>query len=381
MATKNIQYEKIEHFITSVLGGDFHGKQIQSLCNAVQGVTQSCSLALSMISAALASAQSLNKKHAIKQVDRLLSNDKIGLDAFFLCWVTYLVRVHLQIAVSLDWTEFASDNHSTLTLNLITKHGRATPLIWKTYEYGTIKDHRGEYEEELLKKLHAFLPKTCEQVIVLADRGFGAIGFYEFISSLGFDFVIRFKGDVYMTVNGLTKKTKEWLRLNAHLYSNVGLTLERYVVPVVVCVHDKKMKEPWYLASSLTSRGTRRIISLYGRRFTCEEDYRDIKNLRCGMGLSSVSIQKAERRDRFLLISALSITLLTLLGAAGEAIGFDRMLKSNTVKTRTHSLFKQGCFYFIAMVNYAEEKFKSLMDSYAKILEECSAFKGRYTWI
>jgi hypothetical protein len=381
MATKNIQHEKIQDFITSILGDSFHGKQIQSLTNAVQGVTQSCSLALSMISAALASAQGLNQKHALKQIDRLFSNTKISLDVFFLCWVTYLVRAHMQIAVSLDWTEFAKDAHSTLTLNLITKHGRATPLIWKTYEYDTIKGHRGEYEEELLKKLHAFIPATCQRVIILADRGFGAIDFYKFISSLGFHFVIRFKGDVNMTVKGVTKKAREWLLLNAHLYSDVGITLNKYIVPSVVCVHDIKMKEAWYLASSLTSLGSRKLISLYGRRFTCEENYRDIKDLRFGMGLSSISIQKAERRDRFLLVSALSITLLTLLGAAGEAIGFDRMLKSNTVKTRTHSLFNQGCSYFMAMANYTEEKFKKLMDSYYDILEECSIFKGLYSWI
>jgi hypothetical protein len=31
-----------------------------------------------------------------------------------------------------------------------------------------------------------------------------------------------------------------------------------------------------------------------------------------------------------------------LLGAAGEALGYDRHLKSNTSKKRTHSLFRQG---------------------------------------
>ena len=49
------------------------------------------------------------------------------------------------------------------------------------------------------------------------------------------------------------------------------------------------------------------------------------------------------RRDRLLLISAFATALLTLLGAVGEALGMDRFLKSNTSKTRTHSLFRQGC--------------------------------------
>jgi hypothetical protein len=49
------------------------------------------------------------------------------------------------------------------------------------------------------------------------------------------------------------------------------------------------------------------------------------------------------RRDGLLLICARAMTLLTLLGAAGESLGMDWMLKANTVKRRTHSLFRQGC--------------------------------------
>ena len=53
-------------------------------------------------------------------------------------------------------------------------------------------------------------------------------------------------------------------------------------------------------------------------------------------------VSRPERRDRLLLISALAIAVLSLLGAAGECIGYDRWLKANTVKRRTHSLFRQG---------------------------------------
>jgi hypothetical protein len=36
-----------------------------------------------------------------------------------------------------------------------------------------------------------------------------------------------------------------------------------------------------------------------------------------------------------LLLNAFAIALLTLLGAAGEVLGYDRYLKSNTTKRRT----------------------------------------------
>jgi hypothetical protein len=36
--------------------------------------------------------------------------------------------------------------------------------------------------------------------------------------------------------------------------------------------------------------------------------------------------------------------VLLTIGAAAESLGMDRLLKSNTSKTGTHSLFRQGCF-------------------------------------
>ena len=51
------------------------------------------------------------------------------------------------------------------------------------------------------------------------------------------------------------------------------------------------------------------------------------------------------------MISALAIAVLSLLGAAGERIGYDRWLKANTVKRRTHSLFRQGLMLYHHLPN------------------------------
>ena len=45
------------------------------------------------------------------------------------------------------------------------------------------------------------------------------------------------------------------------------------------------------------------------------------------MGMGTVHVKSPERRDRLWLINAFAVVLLTLLGAAGEALGYDRMLK------------------------------------------------------
>jgi len=380
---KNFQHGKIQELIKSIVGTSLHSKQILSLSNAVQGIIQAASLALSVIGQALAEAQGLDPKYATKQVDRLFSNSKINLTLFYSNWVSFLVQNRTAIIVSLDWTDFDKDDHCTLVLNLITSHGRATPLLWKTHQKSQLKNRRGEYEESLLRLLKSLLPSSCNQVIILADRGFGDVGFYDFIRILGFDFVIRFKNNIHMTFNGVTKPAREWLLNKAKLYCNAGLTASGYIVASVVCVHDKKMKEAWYLASSLDGSSVKAstIIKYYGRRFSCEENFRDVKDIRFGMGLSSVRIKSAERRDRILLASAIAVSLLTLLGAAGESIGLDRLLKVNTVKKRTHSLFTQGCFYFRAMVNYKIERFESLMKAYAELLNHHIAFSGLFSFL
>ena len=45
-----------------------------------------------------------------------------------------------------------------------------------------------------------------------------------------------------------------------------------------------------------------------------------------------------------LMLLAIAQALLTLLGAASERTGMDAYLKANTVKRRTHSLFRQGSY-------------------------------------
>ena len=46
----------------------------------------------------------------------------------------------------MDWTDFDADDQTTLALNLVTNHGRATPLLWLTVLKDELKDKRNDYE-------------------------------------------------------------------------------------------------------------------------------------------------------------------------------------------------------------------------------------------
>src|SRR5664280_170509 len=86
----------------------------------------SASLAVCTIGQGLALAQGKMNKHAIKQVDRLLSNQGIEVEELLMRWVPYVVGDRKSIEVAMDWTDFDDDNQATIMLSLITAHGRAT---------------------------------------------------------------------------------------------------------------------------------------------------------------------------------------------------------------------------------------------------------------
>jgi hypothetical protein len=95
----------------------------------------------------------------------------------------------------------------------------------------------------------------------------------------------------------------------------------------------------------------------------------DGKDGRFGYRLRSTHIKASSRRDRLFLIVAMCYLLLTLLGQAGESIGFDKKLKVNTVKTRTHSLFRQGKFYYDWFYHFSEEDRNFLLIAFERVLE------------
>jgi len=138
------------------------------------------------------------------------------------------------------------------------------------------------------------------------------------------------------------------------------------------------MKQAWCLATSSTDATARALMSLYGKRWSIECGLRDTKDLRFGMGMGTVHVSTPERRDRLWLLNALAIALLTLLGAAGEALGYDRYLKSNTTKRRTHSLFRQGCMLYELIPTMPEMRLLPLIERFAAMLAEVPVFADTF---
>src|SRR4051795_6907926 len=162
-----MQVKDVRRFLDSVLSEDTHAKRVDSLANAALGVMTGASLGVAVIGKSLAQARGLLPKHAVKQVDRLLSNPRI--EAVFASWVPEMVGPRTDIVVAMDWTDYDADGH--LALKLVTRHGRATPLVWLSVHKDELTDARNAYEDAAVRRLVEVLPAGVKCTI-LADRGF-----------------------------------------------------------------------------------------------------------------------------------------------------------------------------------------------------------------
>jgi len=357
--------------LEDIFGDDLHLKRVRSLAGGVSGVLNATVASVATIGRAYAKLQGIETKSGIKQIDRLLSNEGIALDEVLELWVKFVVGDTPRFVVAIDWTDFDDDDHTTLCVSLMTTHGRATPLAWKTVKKSTLKNRRTRYETEMVERLRAWIPEATS-VTWLGDRAFGSQQMYEVLDRCGFDYVLRFRENIL-----IHEGDGQPLRASAYVPSNGRalrvdepvVTGSKYPLRAAVFVKRKGMKDAWCLATSLKDAKAPDIVATYGRRFTIEETFRDTKDITFGLGLRATHIRNADRRDRLLLLIAISQVLLTLLGAASEASGLDRTLKANTVKTRTMSLINQGLYWYSCLATMREEWFTRLMTAYESILQ------------
>ena len=137
------RFVDVRSFIGELYGPGLHAKRIDSLAGATLGTMTAASLAVALIGQALAQARGLKTKHAIKQVDRLLSNEGIDVWDSFTRWVPHQIGDRREnFLVAMDWTDFDHDDQATLVLSLVTGHGRAAPLLWLTVWKEELKNHR-----------------------------------------------------------------------------------------------------------------------------------------------------------------------------------------------------------------------------------------------
>jgi len=342
---KGLDEKMLHQVATAAFGEILHHKQVLSIGLVTLGVIFAVKMTIHEIGAAMARARGRGvPKHGIKQVDRFMSNKKIKNVDLRRGIVWFVVGNCKHIDVTMDWTDFDKDDQTMLVISLVLKHGRAIPLVWLNVRKSNLEGNRSLYEKTAAQELRRALPEDVT-VTMIADRGFGDTKLFDHLLHIpGFDFIVRFK-KCYITQSAdYSGKVEDGVPRNGRIrvLRDALLTGKRRGPHTIVLVKAKKMKDSWCLATSLPTHDGRDIVAAYGRRFECEESFRDLKDWRFGLALKYTNIGDEVRRERLLFAFALAAFLLTLVGTVSERQGLDRLLRANTSKIRTHSLFRQG---------------------------------------
>jgi len=339
-----MRFKAVEQFVFLVFE-HLHQRQRRALASFVFATLFARVAGVAAIGRALAAHRHKVPKHAIKQFDRFLSNPKLDVGDVMDLWIR-AVAGSGRLLLVIDWTEFAADGHHVLMISRVHRRGRAIPMAWTTVLSKKLDGRMKDVERELLARVRRVVGPT-RRPIVLADRAFGDVALYQWLRDRGFDFVIRFRKVIFVRGDdGIAGRAADLVPTNgrARRFQDADIAARGDGFATVVLVKRHGMKDSWCLATNLDVLHADDVVRLYGRRFTIEETFRDVKDVRFGLGLSKCSITRTDRRDRMLLVVSIAVYITSVVGCIADRLGLERRVRANKPKSqaRAHSVFSLG---------------------------------------
>jgi hypothetical protein len=306
-------------------------------------------------------------KHAIKRVDRLLSNGRMYRERslYFAAMARKLIGSRKRPIVLVDWTKVTEGFHALVAA--VPAVGRAVSIYLEVHPERVLG--KACVQARFLRRLREVLPAGCTPVIV-ADAGFHGPFFRE-VTALGWDFLGRIRSNARLQhlATGVWTGMKELYSRASSVPRDLGRfrlyrTRRRFEASLVLARSPRYgkrhpwigrrpiqgspcpktirgAKTPWLLVTSLQEPATA-VVALYAKRMQIEETFRDIKNPRFGWCLRHVRGHSAQRLTLLLLLAALAMLAVLLIGLAAEADGRHRRYQANTARERVLSLFVLG---------------------------------------
>lgn len=338
-----------------------HAKTRAALWRGVDGVIQAGQLWLTALGRGLPGRTT--DKHRIKAADRLLGNLHLqpAMRTIYAALAAHLLRGIAHPCISIDWTG-VGPRHYLLSASL-SFEGRALPIFSRIYplsQKGSPKEAK-----KFLEQLRTVIPGSCTPILI-TDAGFYH-DWFDAVRSLGWDFIGRLRGTVFVQIHGAWRSLKSVHRMARGRPQSFGVVPTNRTTPrdlrVVLSARRKPKgrknltikgasrqsksarnasrsgREPWVLATTLTC-SAKRIVLLYSQRMQIEECFRDLKTHRYGWSLDHVRCTTPARIEILLLLAALALVVMHYIGLAVERAGMRFHYQANTVrKRRTLSTF------------------------------------------
>lgn len=361
----------VERFVQTHLGL-MHAARRGLLIAAVAAGMTGHALSLSRLACAIMGQGRF--KAALNRVERLIGCRRIESEAEHV-GQALLQRLSVRgqrLVIAVDWSPVAPGGQFVELRAAVTwlGMGRALTVYQRVYALDRLSDPSAE--QALLEALRAWIDPAVD-VIIVTDAGFRRPWFMA-VEALGWCWIGRVRrgvslggaaGEVLPAAQWLARATRRptrWrhCRLTARFAWPCDLVLVRrrqvgrkpYCRPG--CGPSSKARaearasaqEPWLLVHSRQLSGMYRpdeIVALYAQRMQIEQNFRDTKSERFGMGLAASRSRSALRLHALLLIHTLAAFLLWHIGQLAEAEGLHRRFKATTRTGRERSLITLGC--------------------------------------
>jgi len=305
-----------------------HGHQIKTLAVFVAAIINNQTANQAELARSFGSQEA-----ATGRLSRLLHNERISpgalADALFALVLSQLPS-HGKIRLAIDWT--IEGSHHLLVVSLVTG-SRAIPIYWRAYDQTVLKGRMRRYERAVIKRvLNSVRAKIGRRrLIITADRGFADVDLARLFESFKVEFIIRVKNSTKVFVNQQWQKLSKMRFEGNARHRNLGQLYycesdpERLYVRMSRARNKKGKWGVWYLITNRAS-SARQTAREYGRRWGCEEGFRDVK---WEMGFGEARIKEVQAWSRMFGLFAIGLQIIVKLGIKligdGSKEAIDRM--------------------------------------------------------
>ena len=291
-----------------------HGHQLKGITDFVSAIIEKQTACQAQLARCFD-----NQEAAAKRLSRLLHNERLDpriLAEAVLLQVIHQMPEHGHIRLAIDWT--IEDQQHLLVVSLVMGR-RALPIDWRAYDASVLKGRMKRYEMAVIRRAITRVRQAIgkRRIIVTADRGFADVTLFTLRGDLGVKFIIRVKSGTNVHFQG------RWCRLGQiafrrnERHRHLGSLLYCESSPQRLWVSKSRARDSkgnwgiWHLVSNYPY-DAKAAAQEYGRRFGCEEGFRDTK---WWLGFAKARITQIKAWSRMFALFALSLLVLNTLGS------------------------------------------------------------------
>lgn len=290
-----------------------HGHQLKSIADSVAAIIEQQTACQAQLARSFG-----NQEAATKRLARLRHNER--LDPRLLADAVLLQALHQlpksgKIRLAIDWT--IEDQQHLLVVSLIVGR-RATPMYWRAYDASVLKGRMKRSEMAVIRRAVGRVVQAVgtHRVIVTADRGFADVALCTVLSQLGMTCIIRVQAGTHVYFQDAWRKLgQRRFRGHAH-HRSFGAFLYCERSPQRLWVSKSRARDAkgnwgmWHVVSN-RPYPAQKAAQEYGRRFGCEEGFRDAK---WWLGFAKARMAQIKAWSRMFALFAIALLAMISLG-------------------------------------------------------------------